>query len=112
VTLVTTRTRSEQDKIASLTAHTRAHLLLLLDAHPNLVVTSGRRSPQHNREVGGAQHSWHLKGRAVDLTGPLYDLQVAAQTAWRQRIGRECTGPEEVLLEHSGEPRQHLHVAW
>jgi uncharacterized protein YcbK (DUF882 family) len=106
------RTAVERDKIASLTPHTRAHLLLLLDAHPLLRVSSGRRSPQHNKDVGGSSHSWHLKGRAVDLTGPLYDLQLAAQTAWRQRIGRACTGPEEVLLEHSGQPRQHLHVAW
>jgi hypothetical protein len=110
--LMATRDPSEMRKIRSLTPHTRAHLLLLLGAHPLLYVTSGRRSTLHNKAVGGAPNSWHLQGRAVDLTGPLHDLQRAAATAWQQRLSSTCTGPEEVLLEHSGEPGQHLHVAW
>jgi hypothetical protein len=48
----------------------------------------------------------------VDLTGPLALLQAASATAWAQRLGPACTGPEEVLLEFSGTARQHLHVAW
>jgi len=32
-----------------------------------LVIVSGYRSPQHNEKVGGAQHSQHMQGRAVDL---------------------------------------------
>ncbi len=32
-----------------------------------LPVTSGARCTTHNREVGGKQHSWHLKGLAVDI---------------------------------------------
>jgi len=32
-----------------------------------LLVTSGARCETHNREVGGKQHSWHLKGLAVDI---------------------------------------------
>lgn len=30
-------------------------------------VTSMRRSPAHNRRVGGAANSWHLHGRAIDI---------------------------------------------
>jgi hypothetical protein len=31
------------------------------------VVTSVRRSVEHNRAVGGAPNSWHLQGRAIDI---------------------------------------------
>jgi uncharacterized protein YcbK (DUF882 family) len=32
------------------------------------VITSGYRSPAHNKKVGGAAGSLHMKGRAVDLS--------------------------------------------
>lgn len=48
----------------------------------------------------------------MDLDGPLPLLQAAADTAWQQRLGKGCTGPEEVLLERVGRPGEHLHVAW
>ncbi len=106
------RTPRELDIIRGLHRHTRAHLLLLLGVHSGLTLTSGRRSPLGNRRVGGVPKSWHLVGRAVDLGGPLVTLQAASKTAWQQRLGAYCTGPEEVLLERSGQPGQHLHVAW
>lgn len=31
------------------------------------VVTSLKRSPEHNRRVGGARNSHHLRGRAIDI---------------------------------------------
>jgi hypothetical protein len=62
--------------------------------------------------VGGSPRSWHLKGRAIDAVAPLPILQKAASTAWAQRLSEGCTGPEEVLIEDSGEENQHLHVAW
>lgn len=37
--------------------------------HP-LVVLSGYRTTSHNRKVGGARHSQHLEGRALDLRPP------------------------------------------
>lgn len=65
-----------------------------------------------NKRVGGAPNSFHIRGRAVDATGPLPLLQAAAETAWRQRLSGGCTGPEEVLVEDAGEVNQHVHVAW
>lgn len=102
------RSPRELAYLRGLGPHTRAHALYLLGAHPGLVVTSGRRTPLGNRRVGGVPNSFHLRGRAVDLDGPLPLLQEAAATAWEQRIGRKCTGPEEVLIHDP----EHLHVAW
>jgi hypothetical protein len=106
------RTPHELLILRGLDRHTRAHVLLLLGAHPALTLTSGRRTPLGNRRVGGSPNSWHLKGRAIDAVAPLPVLQQAASTAWAQRLSAGCTGPEEVLLEDSGLPGQHLHCAW
>jgi uncharacterized protein YcbK (DUF882 family) len=32
-----------------------------------LIITSGYRSEEKNKEVGGAKHSLHLEGKAVDI---------------------------------------------
>lgn len=106
------RTPRELSILRDLTPHTRGHVLQLLAGRPLLTITSGRRSVAHNKRVGGVPNSWHLQGRAVDLVGPIHDLHLGADEAWRLRLGPNCTGPEEVLLEHLGEPGAHLHVAW
>lgn len=106
------RSARELDIIRGLTPHARAHCLALVGTHPGLVLTSGRRSPARNSAVGGSPRSFHLRGRAVDFDGPLPLLQAAARTAWAQRTGPRCTGPEEVLVEHIGQAGEHLHVAW
>lgn len=104
--------RQERRFLAGLTPHTRAHALQLLDLHPLLRISSGRRTVLGNKRAGGAPRSFHLRGRAVDLVGPAWDLASAAGNAWALRMGNGCTGPEEVLLEDLGTANQHLHVAW
>lgn len=98
--------------LRTLGPHTQKHARQLLSIYPLLQVSSAARSAATNRRVGGVADSFHLRARAIDIVGPLDDLQKAAEDAWRLRIGPGCTGPEEVLLEYSGTSRQHLHVAW
>ena len=93
--------------LRGLTPHARLHAERLLASHPELVVTSGRRTPQRNRAVGGVEGSFHLTGRAVDLAGSRLSIRAAARTARTQRVTPACTGPEEVVMESD-----HLHVAW
>lgn len=93
--------------LSDLTAHTRLHVMALLAAHPALTPTSGRRSPQRNRAVGGVPSSYHLTGRACDFSGSRDLIRRAARTAKAQRVTPRCTGPEEVVDEGD-----HLHVAW
>jgi len=33
-----------------------------------ITINSGYRSPDHNRKIGGAQHSQHVRGTAADFT--------------------------------------------
>lgn len=35
-----------------------------------ITVLSAYRTPSHNRRIGGARHSQHLQGRALDLRSP------------------------------------------
>jgi hypothetical protein len=99
--------------LALLAPHARAHAhQLIFEVGAPIHVTSTYRSAMRNRQVGGSPTSFHLRRRAVDLTGDRFTLVKAAGLAWALRVGPSCTGPEEVLLEYLGTPRQHLHVAW
>lgn len=90
-----------------LTQHASLHLACLLAAHPGVPVSSGRRSAERNRAVGGSPSSFHLRGRAVDLGITGARAEQVARTARAQRVSAGCTGPEEVFIE-----ADHLHLAW
>ena len=32
-----------------------------------MIITSGYRTPTHNKEVGGAKYSYHMRGMAADI---------------------------------------------
>lgn len=105
--------------LAEMEPHARQHVVHLLDKFPRLSLTSGRRSVERNRAVGGVPGSLHLQGRAADFAGRPDDLKAAY--AYCVRGGRPGTpgGPTECLLETSGPQRTgggstgaHLHVAW
>ncbi len=72
----------------------------LVSHHGDVRVTSGWRSVEHNRRVGGADLSRHLLGLAIDVAAPRRTLAHLAQVA-RQY------GATEVLLESD-----HLHLGW
>jgi hypothetical protein len=100
-------------RLSLLTPHTRRHAeQLLWEINAPMRVTSTKRTAARNRAVGGSPRSFHLRGRAVDFASDRETLVRAARLAWQLRVGVGCTGPEEVLLEYLGTPRQHLHVAW
>jgi len=40
-----------------------------------ITVVSGYRCPKHNREVGGAQNSYHVLGKAADIVIPGMSVQ-------------------------------------
>ena len=77
-----------------------AAVTMLLRHHPDVRITSGRRSVEHNRIVGGAPRSRHLLGAAVDLAGPEATLRHLRAVARRY-------GATEVLNEGD-----HTHLGW
>ena len=65
---------------------------------PGLFITSGYRTPEHNKAVGGAPKSYHLQGMAVDVIYPRIKLDKLAQAA--KKVG--FTG----IIVHKG----HVHL--
>lgn len=57
-------------------------------AAPGLTVTSGPRTPEHNREVGGVPNSYHLTGQARDILPP-NPQQAPAVRQWAAQHGME-----------------------
>lgn len=51
-----------------------------------LRIVSGYRCPQHNRDVNGAAHSFHMQGAAVDIV-PRIGWQEIRDTHWFAGIG-------------------------
>jgi len=83
-----------------LTYRTAVRVQHLLESHAGLKITSGRRGVAHNKAVGGARNSRHLRGTAVDLVGPASGLSDARAHARR-------SAAVEVLDEGD-----HTHLAW
>jgi hypothetical protein len=100
-------TEREREIIRGLAPHARLHAVALLAGVDGLRPTSGRRTPQRNRAVGGVASSFHLTGRAIDLAGSSSAIAAGRRAALAQRVTPGCLGPEEALDEGD-----HLHVAW
>jgi len=48
------------------------NLQVIRDVVGPLTILSGYRSPEHNKKVGGANESFHVKGMAADLRSSKY----------------------------------------
>lgn len=90
-----------------LTFHAALHAAEILRLVPALHITSGRRTVERNRAVGGVADSFHLKGRGVDFGGSRAAIRAGVAAAHAIRVTPRCTGPEEVIDEGD-----HLHVAF
>lgn len=56
---------TEDQKIALLMLANR--LQVIRDIYGPIMINSGLRTPEHNKEVGGSPGSLHLKGMAADI---------------------------------------------
>lgn len=70
---------------------------------PGVTVTSGGRTPQHNREVGGKPNSYHLKDAALDFLRP------RGQNIASIRMALRAAGVPITELLDEGD---HIHWAW
>jgi hypothetical protein len=52
-----------------------------------LVIHSFARTPEENREVGGAPNSYHLKGRAMDVSAPCVSIKKLGDVARKHAPG-------------------------
>lgn len=55
-----------------------------------VLVLSAYRTPEHNRGVGGAPDSYHLRGMAADVTWDGFELERAAR--WAELAGFDGIG--------------------
>lgn len=41
--------------------------ILRMKINKPIIITSGYRTPEHNKKVGGAKYSYHMRGMAADI---------------------------------------------
>jgi len=68
-----------------------------------IIVTSGCRCKKHNQNVGGAENSYHLSGKALDMTCKNPTVFKLIKLAW-------CLGAAGFQRLGINEQKKFLHV--
>lgn len=58
-----------------------------------VLITSGNRCPEYNKKIGGAKHSYHVKGRAADVrvkNTPPKEVQKYLDETYPDKYGIGC----------------------
>lgn len=96
-----------QPKAPRGTQATYQHLERFIKAkYPNAHFTSDYRDPQHNKDVGGVEGSYHTTRQAVDMTG----LSDSERSQLQRDLLAAGVKPREFLYHNAGSG-MHLHVA-
>ena len=74
-----------------------------------IYITSGYRSPELNRKVGGTKTSYHLRGMAADITAKSVFYNTALYTEIRILHAKGLIPLTECYLERQG---LYIHVAY
>jgi len=79
-----------------------------------LTKTSGYRTPEENKRVGGYSKSNHLTGNASDFAGPAKNMEAYAQ--WAAKSGQFkhviYGGRDLVTGKKNNEHGDNVHVDW
>ncbi|WP_418308481.1 YcbK family protein, partial [Parasutterella sp.] len=64
-----------------------------------IVVNSGYRSPEHNKNIGGAKNSYHVKGMAADIR-PQHGPDFQRELKRLKQIANKNVMAELVTIRH------------
>lgn len=78
---------------------------------PGVRIGSTTRTPEHNREVGGAPNSYHVKGNAIDFT-PAGGMGSMTKDDVRRIFTARGIDVLELLGPGDRGHSDHFHVAW
>ncbi len=75
-----------------------------------LLITSGYRCSDHNKNVGGQPNSYHLSGLAADVTVTHFNIRELARLAFSVGFGTVIAYPQGILKQNSYRGFIHLDV--
>ena len=83
---------------------------------PLLNIESAYRDEELNKSVGGHDHSYHLHGMAIDLTGDSAKVflnwvnTTEEGKAWAEKWTEGADGGTGIILESEGTRKEHVHI--